>query len=284
MSEKNREETRSARERLQQERDEQNVSEKRRRTLIVSAAVVGALGLAAVIGLVAANAGEDKEVDVARPAAAPSGANGKDDLAIPVGASDAPSTLTVWEDFRCPACAQFENAFRSTINKLEKAGKLKVEYHLVTIIDNNMGGSGSLNAANAAACAQDAGEFARYHDVLFKNQPPETEDLFARNSRLLDLAGKVDGLETARGFRQCVEGGLHNGWVNKSAAAFRAGRFSGTPTVLLNGEPVFPKKGSEEITPANLQKWVAAADKGKKPGTVSPSAPSSVPAASAPSA
>ncbi|MFB6982093.1 DsbA family protein [Streptomyces scopuliridis] len=282
MSEKNREEKRSARERLQQERAADRTREKRRRTLVVSAAVVGVLGLVAVVGLLVANAGKDKADSAGGPISAPSGLTGKDDLAIPVGATDAPSTLTVWEDFRCPACAQFENGFRSTIHELEKTGELKVEYHLATIIDGNMGGTGSLRAANAAACAQDAGQFAPYHDVLYQNQPAETDDAFAKNSHLLDLAGKVDGLESAPGFRECVDDGKHDDWVNKSAEAFRTGGFSGTPTVLLNGESVFPKKGNESITPDNLKKWVKEANKGKKAGTTTPSAPSSIPVGSTP--
>lgn len=282
VSEKNREEKRSARERLQQERAADRTREKRRRTLVVSAAVVGVLGLVAVVGLLVANAGKDKADSAGGPISAPSGLTGKDDLAIPVGATDAPSTLTVWEDFRCPACAQFENGFRSTIHELEKAGELKVEYHLATIIDGNMGGTGSLRAANAAACAQDAGQFAPYHDVLYQNQPAETDDAFAKNSHLLDLAGKVDGLESAPGFRECVDDGKHDDWVNKSAEAFRTGGFSGTPTVLLNGESVFPKKGNESITPDNLKKWVKEANKGKKAGTTTPSAPSSIPVGSTP--
>ncbi|MFI5755259.1 thioredoxin domain-containing protein [Streptomyces sp. NPDC051569] len=284
MSEKNRDARRSARERLQQEREIEKAREKRRRTLIMSAAVVGVLAVAGAIGVVAANAGKDKATGAAGPVLAPSGLNGKDDLAIPVGATDAPSTLTVWEDFRCPACAQFENTFRSTVHQLEKAGQLKVEYHLATLIDGNMGGSGSLRAANAAACAQDAGKFSAYHDVLYENQPLETDDAYARNSRLLELAGKVPGLESAPGFRECVDGGNHDAWVKKSAEAFRTGNFSGTPTVLLNGESVFPKKGNENITPANLKKWVKEADKGKKRGTATPSAPAPIPDGATPQA
>ncbi|WP_328678851.1 DsbA family protein [Streptomyces sp. NBC_00322] len=278
MSEKNQERKRTARERLQQEREQEKAREKRRRLLIVSAAVVGVLGLAAVIGVIAANAGKKDGGSDAGPLQAPAGVQGKDQLAIPVGASDAPSTLTVWEDFRCPVCAQFENAFRDTIHDLEATGQVKAEYHLATIIDGNMGGSGSLRAGNAAACAQDVGKFDPYHDVLYQNQPPETEDGFGENSRLIELAGKVEGLDTPA-FRSCVEDGTHDTWVQKSATAFTNSGFRGTPTVLLNGEKVFPYKGGEQISPANLKKWVAEANKGKKPGTQrstpTPSAPSS---------
>ncbi|MCX5608482.1 DsbA family protein [Streptomyces sp. NBC_00047] len=247
---------RSARERLQMERERQKARDKRRRTLVVSAAVVGVLGLAAVVGLIAANTGKDGGADKAGPVVAPSGATGKDALAIRTGKDEAKSTLTVWEDFRCPACKGFEDNYRATVHELEAKGLLKADYHLVTLIDGNMGGSGSLKGANAAACAQDAGKFAEYHDVLFLNQPQEVDDAYGKNAKLLELAGKVDGLDTPA-FRSCVENGTHNSWVAKSHEAFRAGKFRGTPTVLLDGKDIFSDQANP-LTPEKLKAQVEA--------------------------
>jgi protein-disulfide isomerase len=257
VSEKNREGKRTARERLAEEREKQKTAEKRRRVLIVGASVLCVLGLAAVIGVVAANAGKD-DSDAAGPVVVPSGANGEDSLAIPVGDPAAKSTLSVWEDFRCPACKSFEDAYRSTIHELTEAGKLKVEYHLATLIDGNMGGSGSRKAANAAACAQNEGAFPAYHDVLFENQPPETNDDFASETKLLDLAKKADGLDSAA-FRTCVEDGKHNSWVAKSNEAFQKGGFSGTPSVFLNGSNIY---ADQSMTPAKLKQMVEARAQG----------------------
>ncbi|MGW7349327.1 DsbA family protein [Streptomyces sp. NPDC054854] len=250
---------RSARERLQVERERQKTRDKRRRTLIVSAAVVGVLGLAAVVGLIAANAGSGDKSAKAGPVVVPSGATGKDALAIQTGQSGAPSQLAVWEDFRCPACKSFETNYKDTIHELEAKGLLKTEYHIVTLIDGNMGGSGSLKSANAAACAQDAGKFAAYHDVLFENQPEEVDDAYGKNAKLLELAGKVDGLDTPA-FRACVEDGTHNSWVGKSQDAFRAGNFRGTPTVLLDGKDIFADQ-ADPLTPQKLKAKVEAAAK-----------------------
>ncbi|MGY3335726.1 protein-disulfide isomerase [Streptomyces filamentosus] len=272
VSEKNRDgSNKSARERLQQQREREKAREKQRRVLIVTAGVVGVLGLAAVVGVIAANSDKDGDSGKAGPVVAPAGAIGGDKPAIPTGKPDAPSTLQIWEDFRCPACAQFETVMRDTIHELEASGALKAEYHLATLIDGNMGGSGSLRAANAAACAQDADKFTAYHDTLYSNQPPETDDAFGKNDKLIELAAKVPGLDTPS-FRSCVQDGTHDGWVGKSNEAFQAGGFRGTPSVLLNGESIFPTKGSEQISPENLKKWVAEANKGKEPGTASPSA------------
>jgi protein-disulfide isomerase len=256
VSEKNREGKRTARQKLAAEREKQKSRDKRRRALIVGASTVCVLGLAAVIGVVAANAGKDDGSESAGPVVAPSGAQGKDGLAIPVGKESAGSTLTVWEDFRCPACKSFELAYRDTIHELTAAGQLKVEYHLATIIDGNMGGSGSRKAANAAACAQDAGKFPAYHDVLFTDQPAEADDAYADEDRLIDLAGKVDGLDTPV-FQECVRNGTHNGWVEKSDEAFRDGGFGGTPTVLLDGKNIYQDRS---MTPAKLKKMVQEAN------------------------
>ncbi|MFE9095123.1 DsbA family protein [Streptomyces sp. NPDC007264] len=258
MSEKNRDGKRTARERMAIEREKQRAADKRRRALIVGASVVCVLALATVVGVLAANAGKGgKESDSAGPAVAPSGAVGKDGLAIPVGRDSAKSTLTVWEDFRCPACQVFEATYRPTIHQLVDAGKLKVEYHLVTLIDGNMGGSGSRRAANAAACAQDAGKFVSYHDTLYRNQPKETQDAFGSDDRLIALAGKVPGLDTPA-FQKCVQDGKHNSWVVKSNAAFQSGGFPGTPTVLLGGKNIYTDR---TMTPARLKLLVEEASK-----------------------
>lgn len=259
MSEKSPEGKRTARERLAIEREKQKARERRRRTLIVAAAVAGVLGLAAVVGVLAANSGGEEEKESAGAVVVPKGAKGADGLAIPVGEESAKSTLAIWEDFRCPACAQFEGMYRQTIHGLVDKGQLKVEYHLATIIDGNMGGTGSVRAANAAACAQDAGKFTPYHDVLYQNQPQEADDAFAKNGRLLELADKVAGLRTPA-FEKCVNDGEHDSWVARSNEAFQKGGFRGTPTVHLNGKDIFGDQ-QNPLTPAKLKQQVEAAAK-----------------------
>ncbi|MFD9356582.1 DsbA family protein [Streptomyces sp. NPDC060031] len=273
---------RSARERLLVERERQKTRDKRRRTLVVASAVVGVLGLAAVVGLIAANTGKDGSSAKGGPVVAPSGATGKDALAIRAGKDGAKSTLTVWEDFRCPACKAFEDNYRAVIQELEAKGLLKVDYHLATLIDGNMGGSGSLRAANAAACAQDAGKFPAYHDVLFQNQPEEVNDAYAKNAKLLELAGKVEGLDTAE-FRSCVEDGKHDAWVMKSNEAFRAGKFRGTPTVQLDGKDIFADQANP-LTPQKLKEQVEAAAKGTGGASAAPKPSASGSASASPSA
>ncbi|MEV0369531.1 thioredoxin domain-containing protein [Streptomyces sp. NPDC050636] len=263
MSQKNHDGQSSARERLQAQREKEKARARRRRQAVVAGSVVAVLAVAGGIAVWAASSrsnGDGGSTQVAFPKEV----SGGDKPAVPVGAGDAPSTLTVWEDFRCPACQQFETGFRSTIHKLVNSGQLKTEYHLATIIDGNMGGKGSRNAANAALCAQDARKFREYHDVLYSNQPPEQQDKFADKQYLVQLAGKVKGLVTGP-FTKCVNDGKYDSFVEKSNTAFTNSGFHGTPTVLLNGKDLSTVNGGR-FSPVEFKKMVKDANKGKQPG------------------
>lgn len=263
MSENNHDAKSSARDRLRAEREKQQNRERRGRQMKVAGAVLVVLAAAAGIAVAVSAGGDDDKSDTSN--AVPKGARGGEKPAVTVGAADAPSTLTVWEDFRCPACARFETSFRDTIHELEDSGQLKSEYHIATIIDGNMGGTGSLKSGNAAACSQDAGKFRDYHDTLYANQPEETDDTFSGNAHLIDLAGKVNGL-VSDDFTQCVKDGRYEGWVKKSNSAFGDSGYRGTPTILLNGKNLL-EDPSAQLTPAKFQQMVEDANKGKKAGT-----------------
>jgi protein-disulfide isomerase len=267
VSQKNRDGKSSARERLQAQREKEKARARRGRQAIVAGSVVAVLVIGGGIALWATSSGGEGSSD--NEVAVPKRASGGDKPAVPVGAADAPSTLTVWEDFRCPACQQFETTFRKTIHELEDSGQLKSEYHLASIIDGNAGGKGSHNAANAALCAQDAGRFRDYHDVLYAGQPPEQQDKFADKKYLFQLAGKVKGLVTPA-FTKCVNDGTYDSFVEKSNSAFNGSGYRGTPTVLLNGKDLASVKGGQ-FTTADFKKMVRDANKGKQPGTATPS-------------
>ncbi|MEU6235709.1 thioredoxin domain-containing protein [Kitasatospora sp. NPDC047058] len=262
MSEKNREGKRTARERMLAERAAGEANARRNKKLMVGGAVLAVIAAAVVTGVVVQNERSKPET----PTAAPSGTIGDKNLVIPVGAPDAPSVLTVYEDPRCPACGIFEREFSPTIDQLEDAGKIYTNYHIVSFIDRAVQGKGSKYAANALACAQDAGHFRDYHDVLYRNQPDETNDAFGDKAVLINLAKQVDGLVTPA-FEACVNDNKYAGWVSAVQQDFDKSSYKSTPTVLLNGQPVYPKNGTEEITPQNLVKWVDAANQGKQPGT-----------------
>lgn len=277
MSEKNREGKRTARERMQEERAAEEARGRRNKKLIVGGSVLAVIAVAAVVGVVVQNQRSKPET----PVAAPAGAIGTKNLVIPDGPANAPSVLTVYEDPRCPACGSFERQFSATVDQLQDQGKIYGNYHLVSFIDRSLGGKGSKYGANALACAQDAGKFRDYHDVLYKNQPDETSDGFGNNATLINLAKQVPGLVTPA-FESCVNTNKYGGWVSAVQQDFDKSPYKSTPTILLNGTPIYPKKGDEEISPENLVKWVDEANKGKTLGTTGAASASPAPTSTAP--
>jgi protein-disulfide isomerase len=270
----------AAREKARIARERERAAQRRRRTLLVIAAAVAVLVVAAVVAF-AVNRDDGPTVP---PAGTTDGG-----LALPRGSADAPVTVTIFEDFRCPACAALEQRLGPKIQALTDEGVLRVDYHLASFLDGNLGGNGSRRAANAAACAADEGKFPEFHDVLYANIPDEGEDLFGDRDNLLALAEEVDGLHTPA-FEECVENDTHAGWVEDVQAGFDK-RFDGqisTPSVLLNGEAL-QVPGSDEVSPAletpeafEAAVREAAAAAGATPQPTEPATPAATPAASAP--
>lgn len=179
------------------------------------------------------------------PFVAPAAAVGPGSLAIPFGGASSSSSsstsatvaparvvLTVYEDFRCPYCQLAESMFEPTYKSYALAGKIQVQYHLVDLIDRNLGGTGSLRAGNAGACAQDAGpgKFAALHDLLYANQPDENDDAYGSDAALVSLAKQVPGLDSPT-FEACVNGDVHGSWVKRNYASL---------STVLNGSVATP--------------------------------------------
>lgn len=235
MSQANRVGKQNARERVQAEKVKARKAARRRRQWTVGGTVVAVIAVAAGVAI-AVNASNHKT-----PYAAPVSAvvdpvtKSSKDLGILVGSADAPVKMTVFEDFRCPACQAVEGLLETTYKQYISDGKLQVTYHPVRLIDGKNGGQGSLMAGNAAACAQDAGQFMALHDVFYANQPDETTDGYGSNVKLLALASEIPALKGDAAFVDCVNKGTHKGWVQDNADVFNKIGLDSTPTIFLDG-------------------------------------------------
>ncbi|MEV6353323.1 DsbA family protein [Streptomyces hydrogenans] len=257
----------TARDRLREQRHRQALRTYR---LHVAAKSVGlCVALAAVIGVSIAL--QSRAADEG-PVVSPAGAVGDEGLLIPVGRKDAPVVITVYEDARCPGCAQLEKTLHTTVNRLEDEGLLRVEYHVLSFVDRIVGGKGSKVAANALAAAQDAGRFREFHDVLFAHPPAEeSSDAFADRDFLLELAGRIPGLRSA-GFDKAVAEGTHSGWAKAVQRRFdQQTDVQATPAVLLDGKDLV-RDQEHPLTPERLTELVdeAAARKGAAGRTTRP--------------
>lgn len=213
---------------------------RRRRQYWIGAIVL--VVVAAIVGIGFAVESHTNSVNSAPangPLVFPSGAVA-DGLAIPFGTDqNAKTTLVIYEDFRCPFCKEAESMFNSIYSSFAQSGKIKVQYHIVNLIDRADGGTGSIQAGNAAACAQDVGnaKFKAYHDILYANQPAnETNDAFSSNPLLISLAKQVPGLDSPS-FESCVDSGRFQPWVEKNYSALSSaeGGTVSTPDYLING-------------------------------------------------
>ena len=202
-----------------------------------------------------------------------------DAMAIPIGNSSAPVKLTVYEDFRCSACGSFESNYQSAYKALVKADKLELLVHPVDLIDNVEGGSGSLAAGNAAACAQNAGKFEDYHDVLYANQPSESDDSFSSDSTLISYAKQVSGLDSAT-FESCVKSGKYDSWIKQNYRDLEQidGNSTATPTLLANGTKLTlstPAAFTTQLTALAAKVSATVKPSASASGSASPSAAAS---------
>ena len=53
------------------------------------------------------------------------------------GTTEPKALLSIYEDFLCPDCRQFEKSFGPTVNKLIDSGAIAVDYYMVAILDSS---------------------------------------------------------------------------------------------------------------------------------------------------
>ncbi len=202
-----------------------------------------------------------------------------------LGSADAPITIDAWEDFRCTACFDFTTTVEpELVTNYIKTGKAKFVFHDLLTIDSHSTppSTESRDAANAALCANDQGQFWPYHDWLFTNQSPREAAGAFTLDRLIAL-GQAAGLNMAT-FEPCVKNGTHLAEVAAEQTAAPADATS-TPSIYVNGKLVVAAAGANAVP--TYDDVVAAINAALNPASPSPSAsaaPSTSAAAATPTA
>ncbi len=207
---------------------------------------------------------------------------------LTLGNANAPHTIDVWSDFQCPYCRDFATADEpQLVTNYVATGKAKLVWHDELVIDGLVGGTESLDAANAARCAADQGKFWPYHDWLYTNQYSEGSGAFTK-ARLKTIGAMMGGLDTAK-FDSCVDGGTHNAEIQAEQKTLPTSTPS-TPTIVVDGKVLTgfdyatvsaALNTALGVTPSPS---VSASGSAAPSGSVAPStsvAPSATPAASA---
>jgi protein-disulfide isomerase len=209
---------------------EQQRRERTRRLALIGGVLVGLL-----IVVVGAYLVQSQRTAVGKkPDAVPSGLTGG--YGVVVGKASAPTTLRVYEDFQCPICDQFEKTTGNRLRAAVAAGKVRIDYRMVSFLDRASTNNYSSRALNAAAVVLDTSgkdTFMKFHQLLFDAQPQEGT-AGPTNSQLVDLAVQ------AGASRSAVQSGIESGefaqWVTNTQAGMSEAGVNGTPTVFVNGK------------------------------------------------
>ncbi|HEY9440326.1 MAG TPA: DsbA family protein [Streptomyces sp.] len=235
----------AARERLRAERERQAKRDKVRKQAIVAVSVVAVLAIAGGIGYAVTQMNKPSGWQAAADAknvTAPKNTSGDNGTTVVIGKQTAKKTLELYEDSRCPICASFEQSVGPTLAKDVEAGKYKVRYIGATFIDNSDSGEGSKNALSALGAALNVSPeaFLDYKAALYsaKYHPQETDDKFAKDSYLIEVANSVDALKGNAAFEKDVKDGTYDSWAMKMSETFDKSGVQGTPTLKMDGKPV----------------------------------------------
>jgi protein-disulfide isomerase len=138
-----------------------------------------------------------------------------------LGPVDAPITIIEFGDFRCSYCKRF---FDQTLEPLLTAyeGQVRFVYRDYPIL-----GPESVQAALAAQCADDQGQFWVFHDRLYQEQNL-TRAAFVQYATEFEM--DVDTFTT------CLDDAVHQSEVEADYIAGAQLGVGGTPTFFINGK------------------------------------------------
>lgn len=219
----------------------------RRRTLAIRAGGTALIvGLALAIGFAVIAHRSHPDTAAGAPSAFTT------DGGLVFGNPQAPVTVSVTEDFQCPACRQFETVSGATLNELVDSGHVRVEYHPIAILDRMSSTKYSTRAANASACVAetDRARWPAWKSAMFAAQPAEGGTGLPDDQLIAIAAGA--GIDTTD-LAHCVTDQRYTDWVTTTTETALHNGIHATPTITVNDAPV------TNPTPDGLRAAVAAA-------------------------
>ncbi|AVV47563.1 disulfide bond formation protein DsbA [Streptomyces sp. P3] len=269
----------AARERLRIEREREAKRAKTKRQIIVALSVVGLLAAAGGIGYAVVQANKPSYWEEAKDAkvVAPANTSGANGTTVMLGKSTAKKVLKMYEDPRCPICAQFEQTVGPTVEKDLDAGKFKIQYIGASFLDGDRlsdgtigsRGEGSKNALSAMGAALNVSTdaFIEYKTALYsaKWHPDEAEDKFKSDSYLIEVADTVPALKGNTKFQSAVKNGTYDAWALAMSKAFDTNKddVNGTPSLVMDGKKLTaPNSQNAPMSVADYNTAITAALKG----------------------
>ena len=224
--------------RAEQMRIDRERAERRRRNLVTGGIVAGVVVLVAVAAAAIGLASDDGESDETTDFPT-DGIVYDQEAATGESSDDDPVDVVIYEDFQCPACAQFDALTRSVIADHVEKGAIRVAYRPMNYIDEYLANGStdySLRAANAARCVyEDAGgqAFHEFSRLLFEDQQPEGGPGFSDEQYA--AYAKQAG---ASGIGKCLSDLPYKEDIEQRTRDFATSEVgeNGTPAILVDGE------------------------------------------------
>lgn len=172
------------------------------------------------------------------------------------GKADAPITVVSVEDFKCPACKNFEDTVASELHtKYVDTGKVKWYTLVWPFIATQVVHSpedDSKYAAMAARCVYNQkgnDGFNAYKAILFRAQQHESV-VWATKTYLKELANNLDGLDATK-FATCLDNDETSAAVEADKKQVEDAKINSTPAIFVNGKKVeLTGKAIEDVSKA----------------------------------
>jgi len=140
------------------------------------------------------------------------------------GGDNASITITEYSDFQCPYCRKAETSLKQVMKKYgDRVRVVYMDFPLAFHRD-------AMEAAMAARCADEQGQFWAYHDALFESPSGIS------NPALKTTAAQL-GLDRMS-FDRCLDQHKYRDAVVADLAEGKAAGANGTPYFVVNGVPM----------------------------------------------
>jgi len=149
-----------------------------------------------------------------------------------LGSPDAPVTMVVFSDYRCPFCARYANTTEPTIvERFVDTGQVRLEWRDFPIF-----GDASMLAARAGRAAAAQGKFWEFNAAVYGAAPPiGHHDLTA--AKLSAFAEQV-GVPDLKRFESDMNSERFDVDIAADAMQARNLGITGTPSFVIDGNPI----------------------------------------------
>ncbi|MFB6178289.1 MAG: DsbA family protein [Halorientalis sp.] len=159
-----------------------------------------------------------------------------------MGTDSASVTITYFGNYKCPICRQFdERFFHTLISEYVTTGDIRIRFRDVAYLGGQpFLGKDAPNAGHAGleVWHTDPGSYWRFHEVVFRHQPPEGRR-WATPKKLKAFAAAA-GVSDPGAVKQAVKANKYESELKDTAKAAAQAGIRGTPSLLVDGTVVSP--------------------------------------------